>query len=133
MNTVILIGRLTKEVELRYTEKELPIANFTIAINRDYKNEKGEYETDFINCVVFQQSAKLMGEYTHKGDLIGIKGRLQTRNYEDKEGKKHYITEVIAERITFLQTKKEDNPYKDMSVKTEQQQQFEISPEDLPF
>ena len=134
MNTVILIGRLTKEVELRYTEKELPIANFTIAINRDYKNENGEYETDFINCVAFQQSAKLMGEYTHRGDLIGVKGRLQTRNYEDKEGKKHYITEVIVERITFLQTKKEeDNPYKDMSVKVEASQQVEISPEDLPF
>lgn len=134
MNTVILIGRLTKEVELRYTEKELPIANFTIAINRDYKNENGEYETDFINCVAFQQSAKLMGEYTHKGDLIGVKGRLQTRNYEDKEGKKHYITEVIAERITFLQAKKEEkNEYENMIIKTEQKQQFEIEDSMLPF
>ena len=132
-NIVILIGRLTKEVELRYTEKELPIANFTIAINREYKNENGEYETDFINCVAFQQSAKLMGEYTHKGDLIGIKGKLQTRNYEDKEGKKHYVTEVITERITFLQQKKEENEFKDFKGKTEVKETVDYNESDLPW
>lgn len=109
-NTVILIGRLTKNIEIRYTEKEMPIGNFTIAINRQYKNINGEYETDFINCVVYSQIAKTMAEYTVKGDLIGVKGRLQTRTYEDKEGKKHYITEVIAEKITFLQNKKKEEP-----------------------
>ena len=109
-NTVILIGRLTKEVEIRYTEKEMPIGNFTIAVNRQFKNTNGDYETDFINCVIFGEIAKSMSQYTTKGDLIGIKGRLQTRTYEDKENKKHYITEVIAERITYLQNKKKEEP-----------------------
>ena len=121
MNTVILIGRLTKDVELRYTANEVPVATFTIAVNREYKNANGEYETDFINLVAFQQSAKLLSEYTHKGDLIGVKGRIQTRNYEDDKGK-HYITEVLVEKITFLsQNKKEkveekkqkEDPYKE--------------------
>ena len=134
MNKVILIGRLTKNSELRYTESNKAIGNFSIAVNRDYKNENGEYEADFINCVVFNTTAETMNKYTHKGDLIGVIGRLQTRNYEDKEGKKHYITEVIVEKTEFLQTKKvEENPYADMSVKTEQQQQFEIDNSMLPF
>ncbi len=108
MNKVILVGRLTKEIEVRYTEKEIPVVNFTVAINRDYKNQNGEYETDFINCIAFQQNAKFMSEYLHKGDLIGVVGKIQTKNYEDKEGKKHYITEVIVERITSLQNKKKE-------------------------
>jgi single-strand DNA-binding protein len=133
-NTILLVGRLTKDSELRYTESEKAVGNFNIAVNREYKNENGEYETDFFNCVAYGKVAETMQQYTHKGDLVGVKGRLQSRNYEDKEGKKHYVVEVIAERITFLQAKKEEkNEYKDMSIKTEQQQQFEINPEDLPF
>jgi single-strand DNA-binding protein len=133
-NTILLVGRLTKDSELRYTESEKAVGNFNIAVNREYKNENGEYETDFFNCVAYGKVAETMQQYTHKGDLVGVKGRLQSRNYEDKEGKKHYVVEVIPERITFLQAKKEEkNEYKDMSIKTEQQQQFEINPEDLPF
>lgn len=130
MNKVILVGRLTKEIEVRYTEKEIPVVNFTVAINRDYKNQNGEYETDFINCIAFQQSAKFMSEYLHKGDLIGVVGKIQTRNYEDEKGK-HYITEIIVEKVRALSKAK--NEYENMSVKTERQQQVEISPEELPF
>lgn len=106
-NTVLLIGRLTKDIEVRYNENEVGIGNFTIAVTRNYKNINGEYETDFINCVCFKHIVDTMKQYTKKGDLLGIKGRLQTRNYEDKKGIKHYVTEVIVEKISFLSSRKE--------------------------
>lgn len=139
INEVVLVGRLTKDIEVRYTQSEKAVGNFTLAINRRFKNQNGEYETDFIDCVVFGKQAETMAQYTKKGDLIGVEGSIQKRAYEDKEGNKRYITEIMVEKITFLQTNKkektkiEDNPYKDMSVKTEEQQQFEITDEDLPF
>lgn len=132
-NTVMEVGRLVKEIELRYTAEEKAIGNFTIAVNRDYKNKDGIYETDFFNCVVYGKIVETIKEYTQKGDLIGLRGKLQNRSYENETGK-HYITEIIVEKVSFLSAKKkEDNPYKDMSVKTEQQQQFEITDADLPF
>lgn len=132
MNTVILIGRLTKDCELKYTANETPVATFSIAVNRDYKNDKGEYEADFINCKVFGSIAETVSKYSKKGDLLGVSGRIQTGSYE-KDGHKVYTTEVICKKITFLQQKKEENEFKDMSVKTEQQQQFEITDDMLPF
>lgn len=105
MNKVFLIGRLTNNIELRYTEKKLPIATFSIAINRDYKNADGEYETDFINCKAFQMTAELIGKYTKKGDLIAIDGSLRTNSYEDKEGNKKRSTEVLVSTVQFLQQK----------------------------
>lgn len=142
MNFTMLVGRLTKDSELRFTENEKKVGNFTLAINRDYKNTNGEYETDFINCVVFGEQAETLNKYTQKGDLIGVQGRLQTRNYEDKEGKKHYITEVLVNKVQFLSTKnsqKNENnvessdPYVEMGNKVEANQQFEISDDMLPF
>ena len=144
INSVTLIGRLVNDSELRYTANEKAVGNFTLAINRRYKNEKGEYDTDFIKCTIFGKSAEALNKYAHKGDLIGAEGSVQIRHYKDKEGNDRTSTEILVEKITFVQTKKEtvvkeekkddnDNPYKDMSIKTEQQQQFEISSEDLPF
>ena len=139
INEVVLVGRLTRNTEVRYTQSEKAVGNFTLAINRRFKNTNGEYETDFMDCVVFGKQAETMAQYTKKGDLIGVEGSIQKRAYEDKEGNKRYITEIMVEKITFLQTNKkeetkiEDNPYKDMSVKTEAQQQFEITDDDLPF
>ena len=133
---------MTKDSELRFTENEKKVGNFTLAINRDYKNTNGEYETDFINCVVFGEQAETLNKYTQKGDLIGVQGRLQTRNYEDREGKKHYITEVLVNKIQFLSTKnsqKNENnvessdPYVEMGNKVEANQQFEISDDMLLF
>lgn len=109
MNITMLVGRLTKDSKLRFTENEKKVGNFTLAINRDYKNTNGEYEADFINCVVFGEQAEKLNKYTQKGDLIGVQGRLQTRNYEDKEGKKHYITEVLVNKVQFLSTKNSKN------------------------
>ena len=138
MNNVNLIGRLTKDVEVRYTKNEKAVGNFTLAVNRDYKNAEGEYETDFINCTIYGTIAERMAEWTQKGDQLGTIGRIQTSTYEDKDGNKRYKTEIIVDKITFLNGVKkkeqpEENPYKDMSVKTIQQQQIEITDADLPF
>ena len=106
MNRVCLNGRLTKDIDLRYTQNNVAVASFTLAVQRKFKNQNGDYESDFINCVAYKQTANLMNEYVRKGDLIGIEGRIQTRSYENKDGKKVYITEVIVENIDFLSTNK---------------------------
>lgn len=119
INEAVLVGRLTRDIEVRYTQSEKAVGNFTLAINRRFKNQNGEYETDFIDCVVFGKQAETMSKYTQKGDLIGVEGSIQKRNYEDKDGNKRYITEIMVEKITFLQTNKksettqQNDPYKE--------------------
>lgn len=105
MNKVMLIGRITKNIELKSTPNGKEVADFSIAVKRNYKNQNGEYEADFINCISFGKTAELLGKYTKKGDQIAIEGRINTRNYENKEGKKVYITEILVENIMFLETK----------------------------
>lgn len=136
MNRVILLGRLTKDIEVRYTESGTAVGNLTLAVKRKIKNVNGEYESDFINCVCWKEKAEIISKYIKKGDPLLIEGRIQTRSFEDKDGKKKYSTEVAIEHIDFVGTKKEEkkeNPYKDMSVKVEASQQIEITDEDLPF
>ena len=115
INTVVLSGRLTKEAELRYTQSGSPVTNFTLAVNRKFKTEN-QPEADFINCVIWNKSAETLANYTTKGSLIGIEGTLQTRTYENAEGKNVYVTEVYVNNFTFLETKKEEEsakkPYK---------------------
>ena len=106
INKTILIGRLVKNIEVRYTNNEKAVGNFTIAVNRRFKDKDGNYITDFIDCVVFGKQAETMQQYTQKGDLIGAEGSIQKRNYEDKDGNKRYATEIMVEKITFLQTNK---------------------------
>ena len=108
MNKVCLNGRLTKDIDLRYTQNNVAVASFTLAVQRKFKNQSGDYESDFINCIAYKSTAELLSKYTGKGDLIGIEGRIQTRNYENQEGKKVYITEVIVESVDFLASKKEE-------------------------
>ena len=108
MNRVCLNGRLTKDIDLRYTQNNVPIVQFTLAVQRKFKNQNGDYESDFINCVAYKKTAELMNEWLKKGDLIGIEGRIQTRSYDDKNGKKVYVTEVIVENVEFLATKKKE-------------------------
>lgn len=141
MNKVILIGRLTKDAELRYTQSNKAYASFSLAVQRDYKNTDGNYDSDFINIAMWGQIAETVKKYTHKGDLIAVSGRLQTRTYENNEGKKVYVTEVVADKVTFLQQKKEDNkasvqenkqdndPFEEMGKQVE----AEIDDNDLPF
>lgn len=120
INQVILVGRMTRNLELRYTSNEKAVGNFTLAINRRFKNTNGEYETDFIDCVIFGKQAETMAQYTKKGDLIGLEGSIQKRTYEDKEKNKHYITEIMVEKITFLQTNKKGETTQTTTQKTTQ-------------
>ena len=107
LNQVVIVGRLVKDPELKETESGKKMTFVTLAVPRSYKNVDGEYDTDFIDCVLWIGIAESTAEYCHKGDLVGIKGRLQTSNYE-KDGEKKYVTNVIAEKVTFLTTKKAD-------------------------
>ena len=109
MNKAFLIGRLTKNPELRYSSNNAPIVNFTIAIDRQYTNSEGQRDTDFISIVAFQKQAENISKYVSKGSLVAVDGRIQTRNYEDKDGKRVYVTEVVADRVQFLDNKNSNN------------------------
>ena len=104
MNQTCLIGRLTKEVELKYTPSNVANVSFTLAVNRTFKNANGEREADFINCVIWRKSAENFANWVKKGALIGITGRIQTRNYENEQGKRVYITEVVADSFQMLES-----------------------------
>lgn len=109
INNVTVVGRLTRAVDLRYTSNGTAYASFTLATDRDFKNQNGEKETDFINCVMWRKPAENLANYTKKGSLIGVEGRIQTRNYENEQGKRVYVTEVLAERFHFLESAKKDD------------------------
>lgn len=102
LNQLVVVGRLVKEPELRKTEAGKNVTNITLAVPRSYKNSNGEYDTDFIDCVLWANVAENTTEYCHKGDLLGVKGRLQTRTIEKEDEKPKYVTEVVGERVTFL-------------------------------
>ena len=106
INNVVVTGRLTRAVDLRYTSNGTAFASFTLAVDRPFRNQNNEKETDFINCVMWRKSAENLANYTNKGSLIGVEGRIQTRNYEDGQGQRVYVTEVLAERFTFLESAK---------------------------
>lgn len=107
MNRVVLVGRLTKQVELKYTPNGVPVASFTLAVNRTYTNQTGERETDFINCIVWRRQAENAANFLKKGSLAGVDGKIQTRHYEGSDGKRVYVTEVVAESVQFLDSKKD--------------------------
>jgi single-strand DNA-binding protein len=105
LNRVILVGRLTRDPELRYTPNGVPVATFTLAVNRSYTNQQGEREADFINCVVWRRPAENVANFLKKGSLAGVDGRIQTRSYEAQDGRRVYVTEVLAESVQFLEPK----------------------------
>lgn len=109
INNVTVVGRLTRAVDLRYTSNGTAYASFTLAVDRDFKNQNGEREIDFINCVMWRKTAENLANYTKKGSLIGIEGRIQTRNYDNQQGQRVYVTEVLAERFHFLESSKTTN------------------------
>lgn len=110
MNNVSLVGRMTKDAELRYTTSNVAVATFTLAVNRNFKNQStGEREADFINCVIWRQQAENLANWAKKGALIGITGRIQTRNYENQQGQRVYVTEVIAESFQVLESRGQQN------------------------
>ena len=109
INNVVVVGRLTRAVDLRYTSNGTAYASFTLATDRDFKNQNGEKETDFINCVMWRKPAENLANYTKKGSLIGVEGRIQTRNYDNQQGQRVYVTEVLAEKFSFLESAKTAN------------------------
>jgi len=137
INQVILIGRITKDIELRHFENGNAVINFSLAVPRDYKNANGEYETDFLDIQATNKIAELTAEYCKKGDLISVRGRLEKKVRIDKEDKKHYDTYVRCDKVSFLSTKKDDNKQDQYynSIKTEENavSEIEIQESDLPF
>ncbi|WP_444283229.1 single-stranded DNA-binding protein [Granulicatella adiacens] len=109
INNVVVTGRLTRAVDLRYTSNGTAFASFMLAVDRPFRNQNGERETDFINCVMWRKPAENLANYTNKGSLIGVEGRIQTRNYEGGQGQRVYVTEVLAEKFTFLESAKTAN------------------------
>ena len=110
INQVTLVGRLTKDPELRYTADGKAVSNVTIAVNRPFRNKEGEYEADFVQCTLWKKTAENTAQYCRRGSIIGITGRIQTRHYENQEGKKVYVTEVVAEMVQFVSPKKVEIP-----------------------
>ena len=108
LNQVVLVGRLTDDIEVISKENGKKVSSLVLAVQRTYKNTEGIYESDFIRCTLWNAVAASTSEYCHKGDIVGIKGRIQVNSYEDKDGTKKYSTEVIAEKVTFLSSKKSE-------------------------
>ena len=148
MNKVVLIGRLTKDPELRYTGNNTAVATFSIAVNRNFTNQAGEKEADFINIIVWRKQAENCKNYLVKGSQVAVEGRLQTRSYDDANGQKRYVTEVVAESVEFLSTKSSESVNNAPSEKTDTEvlnevvngnpfedfgQSIEITDDDLPF
>ena len=148
INRVVLTGRLTRNPELKITQSGLSVASFTIAVNRQFTNSNGNREADFINCVIWKKSAENLCKYTHKGSLIGIDGRLQTRSYDNNNGQKVFVTEVVVDSFSLLEPKSEsqtnnqssnNNSYSNANTATEPDpfagngDTVDISDDDLPF
>lgn len=109
INNLTLVGRLTKDPDLKYTGNGTAVATFTLAVNRNFTNQSGEREADFINCVIWRKPAETLANYAKKGVLIGVTGRIQTRSYDNQQGQKIYVTEVIADNFQLLESKKADS------------------------
>ena len=105
INRVVLVGRLTKDPEFRTTQSGMDVANFTLAVNRNFTNAQGEREADFINIIVFRKQAHNVNDYLSKGKLAGVDGRIQSRSYENQEGRRIFVTEVVADSLQFLEPK----------------------------
>jgi single-strand DNA-binding protein len=145
MNRVVLVGRLTKDPELKYTPNGVATASFTLAVNRSFTNSSGEREADFINCQVWRKPAENVANYLKKGSLAGVDGRIQTRNFEGQGGKRVYMTEVVAESVQFLEPRSNQSGNQGQSQNNNQQQRqnedpfkndgqpIDISDDDLPF
>ena len=127
INNVVLVGRMTRDADLRMTQGNTAVASFTLAVNRNFKNQAGEREADFINCVIWRQQAENLANWAKKGALIGITGRIQTRNYENDQGQRVYITEVVAENFQLLESRGQQQSNNGYSEPTD------ISDDDLPF
>lgn len=153
INQVVLVGRLTRDPELRFTSNGTATATFNLAVNRNFTNQSGEREADFVNCVIWRKPAETLANYAKKGTLLGVVGRIQTRNYENQQGQKVYVTEVVCDNFQLLESKKDNNQNNQQSNQSQQgnidgfgnfgnqtnadpfgqSSQIDISDDDLPF
>ncbi|MCO6345067.1 single-stranded DNA-binding protein [Staphylococcus epidermidis] len=141
LNRVVLVGRLTKDPEFRTTPSGVEVSTFTLAVNRTFTNAQGEREADFINVVVFRKQAKNVNDYLSKGSLAGVDGRVQSRNYENNEGRRVFVTEVVADSVQFLDTKgnnqQNNQPQKQQEQTTTKNNPFangtDMDSSELPF
>ena len=127
MNKIILVGRLTKDPEVRTTSTGSQVTNFTIAVSRNFKNKDGNYDADFLPCVAFRSTAEFVGKYFKKGSLIGVEGSVQTRSYDAQDGTKRYVTEVMVENAEFVGGKNEGS-----SASQPESSSFEDMPAEAP-
>lgn len=140
LNSTVLVGRMTKDAELRYTPNNQAVATFTLAVNRPFKSQNGDREADFINCVIWRQQAENLANWAKKGALIGIVGRIQTRNYENQQGQRVYVTEVVADSFQLLESQKERSNQPQANSQPDfgrhepmNTNPMDITMEDLPF
>jgi single-strand DNA-binding protein len=133
LNRVILMGRLTKDPELRHTANNIQVCLFTLAVNRNFKKDGGEREADFINCVAWRNTAEFVNKYFSKGLQVVVSGRLQTRTWDDDEGKKHYVTEVVVDEAYFAESKKDYKPKNEDTGNTQSGFMPIDVDDDLPF
>lgn len=139
MNSCVLIGRTTRDIELRRTGSGTAVASFTLAVNRDFKTQDGQ-EADFIQCVAWKKTAELLEQYVHKGNRIAVNGSIRTRNYEDSHGRTVYVTEVLVDHVEFLETKNREMPSDSPSGQNKSDsyddwgnKEYEMDNSDLPF
>lgn len=136
INNTVLVGRMVRDAELRYTPNNQAVATFTLAVNRPFKSQNGEREADFINCVIWRQQAENLANWAKKGALIGITGHIQTRNYENQQGQRVYVTEVVADSFQLLESQKERGNQSQGNSQPDfgrQAEPFNIEESDLPF
>lgn len=132
INRSVLVGRLTKDPELKYTPSGVAVTQFTLAVDRPFTNQSGEREADFIPVVVWRQLAETCANYLRKGRLTGVEGRIQVRNYENSEGKRVYVTEVVADNVRFLESNRQQDQNKQDPFQGEGEP-VDIDDRDLPF
>lgn len=128
MNRVTLVGRLTKDPELRYTPSGIAQVRFTIAVNRTFTSQNGEKEADFIQCIAWRKQAENLANYQRKGNLIGVEGRIQTGSYEGQDGKRVYTTDVVADSIEYLEKSSGQSGQQGQNAPQSAQQQSQQSP-----
>ncbi|MCT0021129.1 single-stranded DNA-binding protein [Weissella cibaria] len=128
INRVVLVGRLTKDVELRYTTSGAAVGTFSLAVNRQFTNSNGDRETDFINAVIWRKSAENFANFTSKGSLVAVEGRLQTRNYENQQGQRVYVTEVIVDNFSLLESRAESEQRRNQNNNNQSQGDFNSAP-----
>jgi single-strand DNA-binding protein len=147
INRCVLVGRLTKDPELRYTSSNIAFSRFTVAVNRTFSGPSGEKEADFIQCIVWRKQAENVARFVRKGSLVGIEGRIQTGSYDDKDGIRKYTTDIVCDSVQFLEPKSDNvdyepqepaaynnNSYDDKKVERKQNTpRIDVSEDDLPF